>query len=429
MTLLAIGVTHHSAPLAVLDDLAIDPERAHDLAANAVRSKFVTEAMVLATCNRLEVLADVTAFHASVQELAEALAKAVGVTKTDLLPHLHVTYGDQAARHLFEVTSGLDSMVVGEQQIIGQVRAALQTAQDSGTAARRLNAVTQSALRAAKRVQSDTDISHQGASVVSVGLSAAAESLPPWPQTRVLVVGAGAMSSLAVATLTDLGVAELTVVNRTYERASRLAANYGATTGRLTDLAEHLTRVDLAVTCTGSTDLVITADLVSNPVTIVDLALPHDTDPALSTLPGVRRIALADLAGRPEAAAPSSDVAKARQLLDAELAEYFASEKTRRLDPLVVSLRARAGEFVAAEADRLRSRLPHLSSADHDEIENGLRRAVNSLLHTPTVRVKELAAEPQGQQLADALHSLFDLPTSVIESLGAPDQADEEGWW
>ena len=437
MTLLAIGVTHHSAPLNVLDELSIDPAAAGTLAADAVRSCYVSEALVLATCNRLELIADVSAFHASTQDLADLLAKAMGTTKHELLPHLHISYGEQAARHIFEVASGMDSLVVGEQQIIGQVRGALAAAQESGTAARRLNGVTQAALRCAKRIHSQTGIDRHGASVVSVGLDAAAEHLPmPWPQARVAVVGAGAMASLALTTLLDHGVTTFTVVNRTPERAASVAVTAGARVASLTDLPSIAAQVDIVVTCTGSTDLILRAADVAQarsgataPLTVLDLAMPHDSDPGLSQLPGVTRIALGDLVSRPETEANDEDVASARRILEAELAQYIADDARRRLDPLVVSLRARAGEHVAAEADRIRARLPHLSHQDLAEIENALRRTANSLLHTPTVRVKQLAGDPDGRRFADALHSLFDLPAAAVEALGTPEGTEDEGWW
>lgn len=437
MTLLAIGVTHHSAPLRVLDELSIDASAASDLAVEAVRSARVSEAMVLATCNRLEILADVTAFHSSTQDLAELLAKAMGTDKHDLLPHLHISYGEQAARHLFEVASGLDSLVVGEQQIVGQVRTALGQAQDTGTAARRLNAATQAALRCAKRIHSQTGIDRHGSSVVSVGLQAAAEGMGlDWPHSRVVVVGAGSMASLAAATLVRNGVADLTVVNRTPERAQSVADLHGIAVAPMSDLVPLAAAADLVVTCTGSTDLILRADTLaavrgSEPkrLTVLDLAMPHDTEPALSQLPAVTRIALTDLVDRPDTEPGEEDLASARRIVDEELSLFLTEEARRRVDPLVVSLRARAGEHVTSEADRIRARLPHLAPDDLAEIENALRRAVNALLHTPTVRVRQLAADPDGRRFADALSSLFDLPSAAIEALGEGEALEDEGWW
>lgn len=437
MTLLAIGVTHHSAPLDVLDELSVDTDGAAGLAVDAVRSNTVTEAMVLTTCNRLELIADVTAFHRSTQDLADLLAKAVRTDPHHLLPHLSISYGEQAARHVFEVAAGLDSLVVGEQQIVGQVRAALAAAQDGGTAARRLNEVIQSALRSAKRIHATTDIDRHGTSVVSVGLQAAEEALAvPWDRARVVVIGAGAMASLAVSTLMSSGAADLTVLNRSPERAESMARSRGATAGGLEQLSQALATADLVVTCTGSTDTILSTAVLQSarqhtesPLTVLDLAMPHDSEPGIADLPGVSRITLADLADRPETRAREEDLAAARGILEEELAAYRSEEARRRLDPLVVSLRARAGEFVAAEADRIRARLPHLTTEEFAEVENALRRAVNALLHTPTVRVQQSAAEPDGRRLADALHALFDLPTSTIDALGAPESSENEGWW
>jgi glutamyl-tRNA reductase len=434
MTLLVLGVNHRSAPLRVLDELAADPQELAMLPVDAVRLPSVSEAMVLATCNRLEVYADVAAFHASSRDLADLLAKAMGTNRDDLLPHLYISYGEAAVRHVFEVAAGLDSLVVGEQQIVGQVRGALAAAQEAGTAAKRLNSVLQAALRAAKRIHTGTDIDRHGASVVSVGLAAAQEALgTDLASARALVVGAGAMASLAVATLHAAGVRDLTVLNRSHGRAASLAAPVGADVAGLAELPDRIGHADLIVTCTGSTDLILHRREVAaarrsaeHPLTLLDLAMPHDTDPALGELPGVTRIALIDLVDRPERAASADDLAQARRILDEELHAYTADEARRRLDPLVVSLRARAGEYVAAEADRVRARMPHLSADDLAEVENALRRAVNGLLHTPTVRVQELANDPQGHRFADALHSLFDLPEAAIEALRRTED-DEPG--
>jgi glutamyl-tRNA reductase len=425
MTLLVLGVNHRSAPLRVLDELAVDPQELAALPVDAVRLPSVSEAMVLATCNRLEVYADVAAFHASSRDLADLLAKAMGINRDDLLPHLSISYDEAAVRHVFEVAAGLDSLVVGEQQIVGQVRGALADAQEAGTAAKRLNSALQAALRCAKRVHSRTEIDRHGASVVSVGLAAAQEALgTDLAGARVLVVGAGAMASLAVATLHAAGVQELTVLNRSHGRAASLAAPVGAAVGGLAELPDRLEHADLIVTCTGSTDLILHRAEVAaarrdpaHHLCVLDLAMPHDTDPGLGELPGITRIALVDLVDRPETAASADDLAEARRIVAAELDAFTADEARRRLDPLVVSLRARAGEYVAAEADRVRARMPHLSADDLAEVENALRRAVNGLLHTPTVRVQELANDPQGHRFADALHSLFDLPDAAIEAL------------
>ena len=421
MTLLVLGISHQTAPIAVLDGLALSTQDAAGLARQAVQSRNVSEAMVLATCNRLEIVADVDRFHASTDYLLDHFAKAVGQPRAQLSDLVHVHYGQRAANYIFEVAAGLQSMVLGEQQIVGQVRTALRTAQELGTASRRLNAVTQAALRSAKRVHAETDIDRQGSSVVSVGLSAVEPHLPGGlSRARVLLVGAGAMSSLAAATLAARGVGSITIVNRSEESAARLVETYGGRAATLAALPDELAQADLVICGTGSADVIVTervfrqARIGTQPVCVLDLAMPHDSDPELALLPGVTRLDLSDLAAQPAAAASQEDLDRAREVVAEDLTAYLNVEAARRLDPLVVSLRARAGEVVAEELARLRMRVDGLTAQQWEQVEAAMNRATATLLHAPTVRVKELAAEPEGQQYANALHSLFDLPGEVV---------------
>jgi len=278
--------------------------------------------------------------------------------------------------------------------------------------------------------------------VVSVALGEATkQARAPLSELKVLVVGAGAMSSLAVATLAESGARRVTVLNRTFENAQTLAQRYGLDSAPWRELGEELLDADLVVTCTGSTDVVLTRQSLldvagrtpgEHPLVVVDLALPHDSEPEISELPWVTRIALVDLAGLPEATAANDHAEAARVIVDTEVSDFLGEEAARRLDPLVVSLRAHAGEVVATELQRLRARLPDVSPEQWEQVENGMRRTAATLLHTPTVRVKELARQPQGHRFADALHTLFDLPTDVIDGiggeLGAAD-GDEGGGW
>jgi glutamyl-tRNA reductase len=429
MTLLVVGVSHRSAPVPVLDRLALAPAAALDLQRDVVTSSWVAESMVLSTCNRVEVYADVARFHGAVEDVTSQLAKRSGLVRDELTPHLYVHYDERAAQHLFEVAAGLDSMVVGEQQILGQVRHALKVAQESATAGRTINDAGQAALRVGKRVHAETGIDRAGASVVSVALDLAGERLGDLSTRRAVVVGAGAMSGLAVALLARRGVAGLTVVNRTPARAQRLAASVPAPVearaAGLEGLADELADVDLVVSCTGSVGLVLTAEEVrrllplrgDRPLVVVDLALPHDTDPALAELPGVTRIDLADLADLPAARASESDVATARRIVAEEVTSFATAQAAQRVEPIVVSLRARAADVVEGELARLRMRLPGLDDASLAEVERALRRASATLLHTPTVRMKQLAADPEGTRYAEALRRLFDLDPATVEAV------------
>ncbi len=431
MTLLVVGVSHRTAPVSLLDRIALLDHAAEKLQVDLLGSQHVAESLVLSTCNRVEIYAEVSKFHGGVVDVTETLAKAAGVSREELTPHLYVRYEDRAVQHMFEVTSGLDSMVVGEQQILGQVRGALRSAQETATAGRSINDLAQAALRVGKRVHHDTGIDRAGASVVSVALHLAAERLGgTLVGRRALVVGAGAMSSLAAISLVREGVADVVIANRTHANGVRLAEQVGGKVIELGTLREHLAAVDILVSCTGSTGLVLTTAVLAGargasttPYVVVDLALPHDTEESLGDLPGVSRIDLASLADLPEAHASERDVELARGIVAEEVRAHLAVMAAQRVEPIVVSLRARADQVVDAELQRLRMRLPGLDDAAADEFARSLRRAVSTLMHTPTVRMKELASDPDGARYATALHRLFDLDPEAIEALTAADEA------
>lgn len=432
MTLLVVGVNHRSAPSRVLDTVGLTLDEAEGLSADLAASDVVAEAMVLATCNRVEVYADVTRFHPAVTAVAELMAKWTGCERATLIEHSYVHFDAAAVAHLFSVAAGLDSMVIGEAQILGQVRAALVRGQDSGTAGRVLNGVGQPALRVGKRVHAETGIDRSGVSVVSVALDAAANVLGDLAGRRVLVVGAGSMGALAASTLVARGVSDVTVANRTAVVAERVAA--GIPGGRaidLTDLPGALAEADLAICCTGAQDSVIDLGIAraaravvaaDQPLVVLDLALPHDVEPEVGDLPGVTRIDLGALADMPATAASEADVRAARAIVAEEVEAYLALVAGQTVEPVLVSLRAHVGGVLDAEMDRLRLRLTGLDALAMAEVERAMRRAMATLLHQPTVRMKQLAAQPGGDRYAEALSALFDLdpslPASVVDPSG-----------
>ncbi|WP_405806929.1 glutamyl-tRNA reductase [Streptomyces sp. NBC_00210] len=282
MSLLVVGLSHRSAPVSVLERASLSPDAQIKLLQDSLAAEPATEATVLATCNRIELYADVDKFHAGVAELSTLLAQHSGVGLEELTPYLYVHYEDRAVHHLFSVACGLDSMVVGEGQILGQIKDALALGQELHTAGRLINDLFQQALRVGKRAHSETGIDRAGQSLVTFGLEQLADGaeVAGWAaDKRVLVIGAGSMSSLAATTLARLGVRELVIANRTLERAERLAAvldGAGGVSARavsMADLADELTRADVAVSCTGATGLVLTAESVAT-------ALAEHTVPA-----------------------------------------------------------------------------------------------------------------------------------------------------
>ncbi|GAA4302962.1 glutamyl-tRNA reductase [Streptomyces venetus] len=551
MSLLVVGLSHRSAPVSVLERASFNPDAQGKLLQDTVAAEPAAEAAVLATCNRIELYADVDKFHAGVAELSTLLAQHSGVGLEELTPYLYVHYEDRAVHHLFSVACGLDSMVVGEGQILGQIKDSLARAQDLHTAGRLLNDLFQQALRVGKRAHSETGIDRAGQSLVTFGLEqlAAGGDVETWARgKKALVIGAGSMSSLAAATLARAGVAEVVVANRTFDRAERLARIL--TEGDDTDVLARavpmesvpveLTRADIAVSCTGATGLVLTAESVAAAVEgrtgqpaaeieddrrtvprqdalpptsvgndencpldlaavqpgfsvmgeaavagmdaatleqhaawvaggtvdrregarggpeadaeligalaataatvgriperrrpepvdqprrpepvlfLLDLAMPRDIDAAVHRLAGVRLVDIESLAEASAGAPMAADVDQVRRIVSDEVAAFGAALRAAHITPTVVALRTMAADVVASEIARLDGRLPGLDDKHRAEITQTVRRVVDKLLHAPTVRVKQLAAEPGGAGYADALRTLFDLDPETVAAV------------
>ena len=436
MSLIAIGVSHRTAPVPMLERLTMPSDGQAKLLHDLTEATSIDEAMVVATCNRVELYVEADKFHPAVDASTEALARATGVAADELIPHLYVHYEDRAVQHLFSVASGLDSMVVGESQILGQVRQSLRVAQDEGTLGRELNDLVQTALRVGKRAHTETGIDRAGASLVSVGLELASRSMDGLDGKRLLVVGAGSMASLAASSAARLGM-QVTVANRTRGRAEQLAASVGGRPVDMGSVGESIAHADLVVSCTGALGHVIAADVVAtaraltgnDPVVLLDLAMPRDIDPEVLGVPGVTLIDLEDLGDLLADGSYEQDVEGVRRIVGSEVQNYLGARVAEKVAPTVVALRAMASEVVASELDWFTTRRPDLSDADRADVEHLLRRVVDKLMHAPTVRVKELAAEPDGEAYAEALHRLFDLDLRTVEALRMPGAAPdrEEG--
>jgi glutamyl-tRNA reductase len=431
VSLLAIGLSHRSAPVELLERAALGSDGIAKLLATLAEAEHVDEVMVLATCNRLEVLAEVRKFHGGVQDVSERLAEHTGVGLESLTEHLYVHYEDRAVQHLFAVAAGLDSMVVGEQQILGQLRAALVTARAEHTIGRSLSPVVDQALRVGKRAHRETGIDRAGRSLVSVAIDLAAQTVGDLTGRRAVVVGAGSMSSLAATGLRDRGVADLVIVNRTMQRAERLAASVGGRAVPLEWLPGAVADADVVVSCTGAVGTMVPASALSgrgdHPLVALDLALPRDIDPAARSLPGVTVVDLETLHGVLEGAEVAADVEAVRRIVTEEVGRYLSRQRAGRVAPTVVALRARAQQVVDAELTRLLGRLPDADERTTREVRQAVERVVDKLLHTPTVRVKELAETAGGDSYAEVLRELFSLDPSATEVVGRADVVVEDG--
>ncbi|MFE0380491.1 glutamyl-tRNA reductase [Streptomyces inhibens] len=443
MSLLVVGLSHRSAPVSVLERAALAPEARGKLLQDAVSAEPVTESAVLSTCNRIELYADVDKFHAGVAELSTLLARHSGAGLEELTPYLYVHYEDRAVHHLFSVACGLDSMVVGEGQILGQIKDALAVAQELHTAGRLLNDLFQQALRVGKRAHSETGIDKAGQSLVTFGLEqlAAGQDVETWAHgKRALVIGAGSMSSLAATTLVRNGIGELAVANRTVARAERLVqiltepGGPGAANGltaravAMTSVADELALADIVVSCTGATGLVLAGEMVAAaragrtaPLALLDLAMPRDIDAAVHRIEGAHLVDIESLADASADAPMAADVDKVRGIVSDEVAAFGAAQRAAHITPTVVALRTMAADVVAGEIARLDGRLPDLDDKQRAEITQTVRRVVDKLLHAPTVRVKQLASEPGGAGYADALRELFDLDPQTVAAVSRAD--------
>lgn len=441
MSVLVIGLSHRSAPVSVLERAALEPQARGKLLQDAVSAEPASEAAVLSTCNRVELYAEVDRFHASVSELSTLLAQHCGVSLDELTPYLYVHYEDRAVHHLFSVACGLDSMVVGEGQVLGQIKDGLAVAQEQHTAGRLLNDLFQQALRVGKRAHTETGIDRAGQSLVSFGLEQLAAGVPVerWARgKRALVVGAGSMSSLAATTLARAGVAELVIANRTLDRAERLA--YGLTVEGsaaralpIAELSAELARAEIVISCTGSTGLVLTEEAIARALeqrpdaagtrlALLDLAMPRDIDAAVHRMERVRLVDIESLAEAEGDAPMAADVEAARGIVSEEVAAFGAAQRAATITPTVVALRTMAADIVASEMARLDGRLQELDDRQRAEITQTVRRVVDKLIHAPTVRVKQLAGEPGGAGYADALRTLFDLDPQAVAAVSNPEQ-------
>jgi len=457
MSVLVVGLSHKSAPVSTLERAAVSGDTLGKLLHDVARLPDIAETFVISTCNRVEVYAEVGRFHGGVAGVCDLLSRYSGIPAAELTSSLYVHYEDRAVQHLLAVSSGLESMVVGEDQILGQVRTALKVAGEHGTLGRSLRDLGRLALRTGKRARAETGIDRLGLSLVSVGIELAAPHLGvaeaaglPGQEMReklvsngpgrlsglhVLVVGAGAMSGLAVATAARAGAARVTVANRTRAKAERLAAGVGGTVADFAGLPAAIAEADLVISCTGAANLVITEAIVrevlavrdrSRPLVLLDLAMPRDVDPAVAELPGqatgaaaVIVISMDTLRGSGEHAVGADEVAAVRAIVEDEFAAYGSAVRADRVTPTVVALRAKAATVVDAELARLAGRLSEESVSGRalEEMAQTVRRVVDKLLHAPTVRVKELASSPDGEEYAAALRVLFDLDPRTIDAV------------
>ncbi|MGH9263706.1 MAG: glutamyl-tRNA reductase [Acidimicrobiales bacterium] len=421
MSVVVVGLSHRTAPLDLLERMAVTPDRLPKALGDLVARDFVSEAVVLSTCHRVEVYAVAERFHGAMADVRHFLSELSFVPPEEFSDHLYVHYDDAAAAHLFAVAAGLDSVVLGESQVLGQVRDAWERAREEEAAGSRLSLLFRQALEVGKRARSETAIARGITSLSQAAVAMASERLPDLADRNVVVLGAGEMGAGLVDEVAEADVPgpQVTVANRTWARAEQLAERAGGRAVTLDKLPAALTDADLLLTSTGATKVVLSAaDLAwalaprrTRPLLIVDLGMPRDVDPAVADLPGVSLLGLGDVEAFVAAHLDQrrQEVGPVRAIVAEEVERWVDVTTARQATPTVSALHQRAEDIRAAELARYRNRLAGLEPREREAVEALTRSLLGKLLHDPTVRLKDAAGSAKGERLAGALTELFDL--------------------
>jgi glutamyl-tRNA reductase len=419
VSVVVIGLNHRTAPLDLLERTAIDdarvPKILHDLCAR----QHLSEAVILSTCNRTEVYAVAERFHAGYEDVRNFFTDLSFLRPDEFADHLYVHYDDAAVTHLFSVAAGLDSAVLGESEILGQVGAAWELARVEGATGSALNLLFRHALEVGKRVRTETGIGRGITSVAQAAVAMATDRLGTLAGQRVLLLGAGEMAEGMAGAMASAGDVDIVVANRTWDTAKSLAARVEGRAARLSDLPVELAQADVLLTSTGATNIMLEyADLTTamarregKPLLIVDIAMPRDVDPAAGEIGGVTLLDMDDLRRFVDAgvAERHREATRARALIEEELVRYRALTTAREAAPLVTALHDRAETIRRGELERIDARLAGLDDRQRAAVEAVTKGIVAKLLHDPTVRLKDASGTAKGDRLAEALRDLFDL--------------------
>jgi glutamyl-tRNA reductase len=419
--LLIVGVSHRTAPVAVREKLAVEPDVMDRALAELAELPGVREAAVLSTCNRVELYLATDDGDGAAKAIAEVLSRRAEVPAGDLRAHLYERRDADAVHHLFRVASSLDSLVVGEPQILGQTKQAHETAVRHGTVGSLLGACFEGAFRVARRVRRETEIAKNPISVSSVAVELARQVVGDFAGRRVLVVGAGKMSELAARTLRTAG-ATLTVINRTRARAEELAGRYGAGVADWSELAGALTAADIVIASTGATRPVLTLDLLSGvrrarrgrPLVLLDIAVPRDVDPEVGKL---RDIYLFDIDALQDVASEhrqerEDEAAEAEAIVKEEVARFLRAWRARQLGPVVTAFRKHVLDLAQAEAARLVAGYPGLAENERKRFFDLADSIAKKLLHQPQLALRD--DDEEGAPLVLAVQRLFRLDISPV---------------
>ena len=412
--------THRTAPLAVLEAMSVGADAVDKTTHGLLSTDNVSEAVVLSTCNRTEIYAVAEKFHGGYADIRAVLAELAFLDPADFTDHLYVHHDSAAVAHLFSVVAGLDSAVIGEHEIQGQVKTAWEAAVELDAVGPTLNLLFRHALTAGKRVRTETAIGSGTASVSYAAVAMAAEHLGGLTDRRAVVLGAGDMGGSMAANLVDGGIVDLALANRTFDTAVERAARHEvAHAVRFSDVTDALVDADVVLTSTGAPSVLLGLDDMvdvmdrrhGRPLLCVDIAVPRDIDPAVAELAGVTVLDMADITRFAEAglAGRLGEVDAARAVIDDEVNRFHAATSAQAMAPTIVALRDAAESTRSAELDRVRSRLRTLDADQFAAVDAFSQSLVSKLLHQPTIALRESAGTAKGDRLIQALRDLFDI--------------------
>ncbi|HEX2738308.1 MAG TPA: glutamyl-tRNA reductase [Acidimicrobiia bacterium] len=423
MSLVIVGLNHRTVPVEILERMAVPaaelPKALHSL----VQSENLAEVVVLSTCNRTEIYARSTRFHPAVQDVLDFLTSLSSSDPIDFAEHVYTYHDEAAVAHLFGVAAGVDSMIIGEGEILGQVREAWLIAEHEGTTGQMLSRVFRQAVKVGKRSRTETAIGRNAVSISSAAVAVAAERLGTLAGRTVLVLGAGDVGEGMAIALAGAGVGDVVVANRTPARAIALAKRVGGRSIGLEAVPAALEVADVLLASTAATDVLLARDEIEavmrrrdgRALLVVDVAVPRDIDPGVGEIFGVTLLDIDDLRGFAEQslAQRRQEVVNVRRVITDELERYRLERSVREIAPLITALRVRGEDVRLGELERFRSRLGALDPETREAIEALSKGIVNKLLHDPTVVVKDAAGTARGELYADALAALFELPVDI----------------
>ena len=420
MTIVNVGVSHRFAPAEILEKLTVPSAELGPVLTGLHTVPSLDEVAVLSTCNRVEVYAAASGPAEQVtRAVASLLAARARLPVGEVLRMARIRVGGAAAEHLFSVACGLDSMAIGEEQIVAQIKAAARTAATAGTIGPAITGLIDAALRASKRARTQTTIGTEAISLARAGLDLAAAHLGGLAGRHAVVLGTGSTGKLTARLLREAGVAQLSVAGRNVAKAAEVAAALRARHLPASEVPAVLAGADLLITATGAAAPVVAAGPVraaraqagSRPLFVLDLGMPPDVDAAVGRLAGVKLVGFTALGQHLADRAVPDRIPQVRAIVAAEAAGYMDRRDQAAAAPVIAAMHAQIRQFADAELARLHHRLPDLSEEQRAETAATVHRILRKVLHRPTVRAKEFSTGPKGPVYLDALTQLFELTT------------------